>query len=71
MLSPIYRKRYYSRKAIEKGDELTDANLIGIRSPKGIETKNFRKIIGGVARIKIPRHYPIEFEMVKHGNCES
>lgn len=68
--SPIYRKRFYSCKPIEAGQSLSENNVRTIRSPHGIEAKEYRRVYSCRAVTDIPEYTPIGFDMLTEGPVE-
>lgn len=61
-ISPIFKRHYYAIKNIRKGDTLSLANIAAVRSPIGIPSINFEKVIGKTAAREIKKHQPICIE---------
>ncbi len=58
----IFTRQYWTVEDIERGDELTQNNIRSIRAPAdagGISTKEYKKILGKKAKMKIEKHQPL------------
>lgn len=61
-LSPIFKRHYYALVDIKKGNVLNLTNVAAVRSPSGICSNNFKKVIGKIAAKDIMKHEPILVE---------
>jgi N-acetylneuraminate synthase len=57
--SPIFKRHYYSIKDINKGEVLSHVNIAAVRSPEGIASSQYEKVIGKKAARNIKKHSPI------------
>ncbi len=60
--SPIFKRHYYTRRDIQSGEKLSAENIIAVRSPEGISSCDYEKVIGSTARNPIKKYAPIIFE---------
>lgn len=60
--SPIFKRHYYSIADIKEGEILSLDNIAAVRSPEGVSSIEFEKIIGSKAFKNIPKHAPITYE---------
>jgi len=63
--SPIYRKRFYTSVDIAEGEPLSLRNLKAIRSPFGIESREFKQVFASRARRAIPKHTALDASMIQ------
>ncbi|MGV8948028.1 MAG: pseudaminic acid synthase [Candidatus Paracaedibacter sp.] len=59
--SPIFKRHYYSIAGIKEGDILSLDNVAAVRSPTGISSRDFEKVIGQRAAKDILKHEPIQW----------
>lgn len=62
--SPIFKRHFYSRVKIKKGETINHENIKSVRARKGIDAIKFKDIMGLKAIEDIPENHPIEWEMV-------
>jgi N-acetylneuraminate synthase len=60
--SPIFKRHYYAIKDIAQGEALSERNVSAVRSPGGIGSYDYEKVIGRRAACDIKKHNPIKFE---------
>jgi pseudaminic acid synthase len=61
-LSPIFKRHYYSTREIAAGETLSLANIAAVRSPKGVSSRDFNKVIGCKVNKSIAKHEAIQWE---------
>lgn len=57
--SPIFKRHYYAINDINKGDVLSLSNVAAVRSPEGISSSEYKKVIGMLAAKSVKKHEPI------------
>jgi len=60
--SPIFKRHYYSIADIQKGEVLSLVNIAAVRSPEGIASNKYEKVIEKKAARDIKKHSPILWE---------
>lgn len=60
--SPIFKRHYYAIKNILKGDILDLNNIAAVRSPSGLSSRDYKKVIGFRATRNILEHEQIQKE---------
>jgi len=62
--SPIFKRHFYSRIKINKGEVITLENIKSVRARKGVDAINYKDIMGLKAIEDIPENHPIEWSMM-------
>ncbi len=65
--SPIYKRCFYTTRAITVGETLGPDNLRAIRARQGLPARKFEEIFGAVASRDIGEHEPLTEDDVKLG----
>tara|TARA_A100000171_G_scaffold39370_1_gene39024 strand:- start:1647 stop:2702 length:1056 start_codon:yes stop_codon:yes gene_type:complete len=60
--SPIFKRYYYAKCDIQSGETLNMDNIIAVRSPEGIPSRDYKTVMGAIARNTIQKHTPIVYE---------
>jgi pseudaminic acid synthase len=61
MKSPIFKRHYYAIKNIKKGSILSPDNIAAVRSPEGIASSAYEKVIGKRVAKDLEKHSPIQW----------
>ena len=62
--SPIFKRHFYSKIKINKGDVINIDNIKSVRARKGIDAVNYKNIMGLKAIEDIPENKPVEWNML-------
>jgi len=62
--SPIFKRHFYSRIKINKGDAINLENIKSVRARRGIDAVNYKNVIGLRALGDISEDQPIEWDML-------
>ena len=66
--SPIFRRHFYSKTKIGKGEFISTNNVMSVRARKGVASVDYKELMGLKALEDIPECYPIEWSMVSRSN---
>jgi N-acetylneuraminate synthase len=62
--SPIYKRCFYTTRAIKAGEVLGPENIRAIRARQGLPARRFEEIFGATAKTYIAKHEPLTQEHV-------
>jgi pseudaminic acid synthase len=57
--SPVFKRHYYSITDIQQGEVLSLANIAAVRSPEGIASSEYEKVVNKKAARNIRKYFPI------------